>query len=177
MKAGINLIQTEYQEGKYPSTLVKHWGSEYWPFECRKHLNTNLFEFVLQMVQYLNGPSRLCTSPTIWIPNQYIRKEYGIHLSGIQMIALSSIQMAFQNQTIWHSTSFWPFEYQTSLVFRSPLYLNVCNAPNHWLVWICDNFPIWKPWTRARFMAYLCKGLMLDRTTSMPKSVLRLLGG
>ena len=30
--------------------------------------------------------------------------------------------MAFQNQTVWHPTTFRPFEYQTSLVFSSPLY-------------------------------------------------------
>ena len=29
--------------------------------------------------------------------------------------------MAFENQTIWHPNYFGPFEYQTSLVFRSPL--------------------------------------------------------
>ena len=32
--------------------------------------------------------------------------------------------MAFENGTIWHAASFRPFEYQTSLVFRSPLHSN-----------------------------------------------------
>ena len=31
----------------------------------------------------------LCTRPTIWIPDQYIRKQDSIHLSGIQMVRLS----------------------------------------------------------------------------------------
>ena len=55
-------------------------------------------------------------------PFQYwtsMRKQDGIHLSGITMVGLSgSIQMAFKTQTIWHPTPFQPFEYQTSLVFR-----------------------------------------------------------
>ena len=75
------------------------WGSEYRPFEYQKHLNTELFE-----VQISNGLVFkcyvLCTRPTIQIPNQYIRKQDGIHLSSIQMVGLSSIQMAFKNQTV-----------------------------------------------------------------------------
>ena len=65
----------------------------------------------------------LCTTPTNQIPDQYIRKADGNHLSGIQMVGLSSILVAFENQNIWHPTSFQPFVYQTSSVFRSPLYL------------------------------------------------------
>ena len=61
------------------------------------------------------------TIPTIQILDQYIRKQDGVHLSFIQMVGLSSTQMAFKNQTIWHLTSFRPFDYQTSSVFRSPL--------------------------------------------------------
>ena len=49
----------------------------------------------------------LCTKPTIQILNQYIRKQDGVHLSGIQMVELSgiqmvelsSIQMALKNRT------------------------------------------------------------------------------
>ena len=52
----------------------------------------------------------------------YSRKQDGVYLSGIKMVVLSSIQMALKNQTIWHPTSFQPLEYQTSLVFRSPMY-------------------------------------------------------
>ena len=46
------------------------------------------------MVQYSNGQFMgfvLCTSLTIIIPDQYIRKQDGTHLSGIQMVGLSSI--------------------------------------------------------------------------------------
>ena len=42
------------------------------------------------------------------------------------MVGLSGIQMALKNQTIWHPTSFQPFQYQqTSSVFRSPLYIKI----------------------------------------------------
>ena len=54
------------------------------------------------MVQYSNGRSSgyvICTRPTAQIPNQYIRKQDGVHLSGIQMVELSSIQMALKNRT------------------------------------------------------------------------------
>ena len=47
-----------------------------------------------------------------------------MHLSDIQMVRLSGIQTAFKYQTIWHLTSFWPFEYRPTLVFRSPLNFN-----------------------------------------------------
>ena len=51
------------------------------------------------------------------IPDQYIINK----MVFIQMVGLSSIQMAFENQTIWHPTSFWPFKYQSSSSFRSLL--------------------------------------------------------
>ena len=73
------------------------------------HLNTKLFEVGISNGSVSNGWSMgyvPCTKPTIRIPDQYIRKQDGIHLSGIQMVGLSGIQMAFENQTIWHSTSF-----------------------------------------------------------------------
>ena len=54
--------------------------------------------------------------------DQYIRKQDGIHLSGIHMVGLSGIQMAFKNQIILHSTSLQPLEYQTRSLFRFPLY-------------------------------------------------------
>ena len=69
------------------------------------------------MVWFSNGWSMdciLCNRPTIQKLYQYIRKQDGIHLYGIQMVGLSGIQMAFENHTVWHPTSFKPFEYQTS---------------------------------------------------------------
>ena len=54
--------------------------------------------------------------------NIYIRKQDDQYLSGIQMVRLSGIQMSIKYQTIWHPTSYQPVEYQTSLVFRSPMY-------------------------------------------------------
>ena len=63
-----------------------------------------------------------CTRPTIWILDQYLRKQDGVHLLGIQMVGLAGIHMAFKNQTIWHLASLGPFEYRTSSIFRSPLH-------------------------------------------------------
>ena len=71
-----------------------------------------------QMVQYLNGWSMdfvQCTRRTIQIPNQYIRKQDGVHFSSFQIAGLSGIQMTFKYQTIWHPTPFRPFEYQTTV--------------------------------------------------------------
>ena len=96
------------------------------------YLNTNQLNTVniwipkflklgFQMVLFSNGRS-MCYPmywPTIQIPDQYIQKHDGVHLSIIQMVRLSSIQRAFYYRTVWHPTSFWPFEYRTSLVFRS----------------------------------------------------------
>ena len=48
----------------------------------------------------------LCTKLTIKITGQDIRKQDGVHLSGIQMVGLSDIQMAFNYQTICHPISF-----------------------------------------------------------------------
>ena len=62
----------------------------------------NFLKLGFQMVQYSKGWSVnyvLCTRPTIQIPDQYIRKQGGVHLSGIQRVGLSSIQMAFEYQT------------------------------------------------------------------------------
>ena len=83
----------------------------------------------------------LYTRPAIQIPN-----HDGVHFCGIQMVGLCGIQMAFENQIIWHPTSFRPLKYQTSLVFRSPLF--VCKLlasfqklvhlqifPDRWMRW------------------------------------------
>ena len=100
----------------------------------------------LRIQMYSNGRYMcfvLITRLTIWIMDQHIRKQDGSHLSGIKMVGLSgvkmvglsSIQMAFKYWTIWYPTYFWPFEYLTSLVFRSPMYswyfglTNLNNSP------------------------------------------------
>ena len=49
----------------------------------------------------------------------------------IRRILLSGIQMTFEYQTLWCATYFWLFEYRTSSVFRSPLYVYLLC---HWLV-------------------------------------------
>ena len=59
-------------------------------------------KFGFQMVGYSNGRSTgyvLCTKPAILILDQYIRKQDGVHLSVFQIVRLSGVQMAFQNQT------------------------------------------------------------------------------
>ena len=43
-----------------------------------------------------------------------VHKKTWCYLSGIQMVRLSGIQMAFKYQIIWHPTSIRPFEYRTS---------------------------------------------------------------
>ena len=65
----------------------------------------------------------LCTRPTTLILNQYIKQD-GVHLFGIQMVGQSGIQLAFENQTIWHLAFFRLFVNKLrSWVFRSPMYV------------------------------------------------------
>ena len=90
-------------------------------------LNTYFFE-----VWISNGPVfkwmvyGLCFKTNIWIPDQYIsiRKK----MASICLVAkwLGCLVFKWDLKTrlrIWHPTSFWPFKYQTSSVFRSLLYL------------------------------------------------------
>ena len=65
----------------------------------------------------VNGNLLLYDHPML-ISDQFIRKRDGIHLSSIQM----AFETGIWKPDIWHSTSFGPFKYPTSLVFRSPLY-------------------------------------------------------
>ena len=48
----------------------------------------------------------LSARPTIHKMDQYIRKQDGVHLSGIQMVGLSGIQMAFKYWTYLASNLF-----------------------------------------------------------------------
>ena len=72
-------------------------------------LKRNKLSFIhsfIQIVRYSSGWPMcyvLCTWVTIQTPDQYIRKQDGTHLSGIQM--------TFKYQTIWHPASFQPLEY------------------------------------------------------------------
>ena len=70
-------------------------------------------KFGFQMVWYSNG---WYISPTMRKLDQYLRNQGGAHLSGIQMAGLSCIQMAFENQTIWHPTSFQPLSPTASIL-------------------------------------------------------------
>ena len=56
-------------------------------------------KYRFQLVLFSNGWSMcyiLYTRLNIQIPEQFIRKQDGIHFSGIQMVRLSSFQMAFK---------------------------------------------------------------------------------
>ena len=69
----------------------------------------NFLKFGFHMVWYLNGWSMgyvLCSILTIQVPDQYIRKQDGVHASSIQMVRQSGIQMAFKYRTIRNPTSF-----------------------------------------------------------------------
>ena len=94
------------------------WGSEY-----RHHLNSgniwipNFLKFRFQMVSLCAIMSFVRDRPFKYQTSICIRKQDGVHLSG-QMVGLYGIWM-----TIWVTTSFQPFEYPTSLVFRSSLYI------------------------------------------------------
>ena len=105
-----------------------------------------------------------CTRPTIWILDQYLRNQDGIHLSGIHMVGLSGIQMVFEYWTIWHPTSFRPFEYWTSLVFRSPLKTDFLFLVVKTMTEMLQQCPLLRSWKRimitpALFYWYSVHGL------------------
>ena len=66
--------------------------------------------------------------PKLWCLSQ-IAKQFEVFAQVwsiclvFKWLGLFDIQMAFENQTIWHPTAFRPFEYQTSSQFRFPLYM------------------------------------------------------
>ena len=87
-----------------------------WESEYRKHLNTEQFEVQISNgLEFKRSVYLLCT---LYQTDQHIRNQDGVYLSGIQM--------AFRYRTIRHLNFFQPFKYQTSLVFRSPLYVPGC---------------------------------------------------
>ena len=105
------------------------------------HLNTGniwipkFMKLRFQMVGYSNGVA----DGYVYVLDRpfkyqtfYIWKQDGVHLSCIQMVGLSGIQMAFENQTIWHPTSFWPFEYQTIVWYSDPHCLLSRNSICKW---------------------------------------------
>ena len=54
---------------------------------------TNILKLGFQMVGLRAMSYELCTRPTIWILDQCIRKQDGVHLSGIQMEVLFGFQI------------------------------------------------------------------------------------
>ena len=67
--------------------------------------------------QFYNQLELLFTRPNIQIPDQYIRKQDGVHLS--------SIQMVFKYWTIWHPTSFQHLNTNLVSIFKSPLCIKI----------------------------------------------------
>ena len=96
------------------------WGSEYRSLKYQKHLNTKLFGVWISNCLVFKC-FVLCSRPTIQIPDPYIRKQVGVDWSSIQMVRLSGIQIAIEYWAIWQQTSFQPFKYRSSLLFRSPM--------------------------------------------------------
>ena len=100
------------------SSTVGIWILTIWIPETFEHAtfwSSDFKWFGIQMVG-LSVISYAQDSPTIWIPDKLMPSCF--------LMCWSGIQMAFENQTIWQPTSFPPFEYQTSLVFRFPLYFS-----------------------------------------------------
>ena len=100
--------------------------------------------FGFQMDRYSNGPSM---SSVLY---QYIRKQNGVHVSGIQMVKMYGIQNAFECPTIWRPTSFWPFKFQISSVFRSRFQIfwqngrHFVRAFKYWTIWNSNKrWTIW----------------------------------
>ena len=87
-----HVFMTTHHVGQWRKNLGKkylQWGSEYqtfWGsnFKCFGNQTVGLLVMSYVLIQILD---------------QYIRKQDGVHLSGIQMVELSSIQMALKNRT------------------------------------------------------------------------------
>ena len=76
-------------ESQYNGHLKTPWIPE--TFKYQIFCSSDFKWFGIQMFSYV-----LCrTRPTIQTPDQYIRKQDGIHLSGIEMVGRSGIQIAF----------------------------------------------------------------------------------
>ena len=93
---------------------------------------------------------RPCSRPSIQIPEQYIRKQDGVHLSGIQMVGLPGIQMAFENQNIWHQPLL--DHSKTILVWYSDPHCKTNTVG----IWNPDTFESWmvKKWKDAKWSRF-----------------------
>ena len=69
------------------------------------------------LVNFLYNGRVRCPNPVVRSLH-YESSQYGPNK---KMVRLPSIQIAFEYRTICHPNSFWPFKYQTSLVFRPAL--------------------------------------------------------
>ena len=91
---------------KMPESIVSTvwiWMLE--TFEYQTFWSSDFEWFVIQIVGQYSIGYVICAILTIWTPDQYIRKQDGVHLSGIQMFGLFGIQMAFK----------WSLQYLTRL--------------------------------------------------------------
>ena len=76
-----------------PRDLNVHGGSEYWPFEVRISKGSSMGYII-------------CTRPTIWILDQYIRKQDGVYLSRIS-----------NGWAVWYSKDIWKLDNLESNLF------------------------------------------------------------
>ena len=117
----------------YPSKSNVQWGSEIGSIENRRHSKPSNFEDwlsnspVFKGSAYNYGPNHLKTghfSPdfklflTRWMPFVTITNGLAFRF-----------QIPFKIQTICKPTSFWPFEIQTCVDFRSLQYTGNLNDP------------------------------------------------
>ena len=115
----------------------KQWGSAIRPFEIRKHLKSrSIWNPDFFKVKFSNGRALamfIAIVPTIWKPDH---SKTGCFCPDFKWFLTkwrpfiqisngwaSGFQIPFKIQTICNPTSFWPFKIQTSLDFRSPLYM------------------------------------------------------
>ena len=123
----------------------------------------NFLKFEIQMVGYLNGRFIgfvLFTRLTIWILDQHVRKQ-GVHLSSIQMVKLSSIQIpdhlaSNYFSTIWkHTELIWYSDSHYTLFIKH--WNNTCFK----LVPKSTVFPLTTSWddslmTSHKFGQFVC---------------------
>ena len=82
-----------------------------WNFENIKISNVQIWK---RKTKNICLQTTIYTSGNACVPVHRYHGNHGIHLSCIQIVGLPGIQMAFDYWTIWHPTSFRPFEYWTT---------------------------------------------------------------
>ena len=86
---------------------------------------------------------RTTTIATIWNPtfknSRFQMVRFQIHtVFHLKMVVDSILILPFENQTIWHQTSFLPFKNRACPVFRSPLYVY---GSEYWISLVFRSWP------------------------------------